>query len=142
MAIRLFAYGTLQVGHEAAHRLDILAAEPATVAGLCLFDTGLGWPMAAVGAAHDRVHGQLLTLAGDHTSVPDVAAAFARADEWEGYDPGDPDGSPYLRVVVEAVTATGHRLVTHVYLSSEERLRRHYQGVALTHLAQGVWAPG
>lgn len=141
MRIRLFAYGTLQVGHEAAHRLDIVAAEPGTITGFRLYDTGLGWPMAAVGTAHDRVHGQLLTLAGDDSSGPDVAAAFARADEWEGYDPDDPDGSPYLRVEVEAVTAAGDTVATHVYVSSEERLRRHYEGVALAHLEQGVWAP-
>lgn len=142
MRIRLFAYGTLQVGHEAAHRLDVVAAEPATITGFRLYDTGLGWPMAAVGADHDRVHGQLLTLAGDHASDADTAAAFAAADEWEGYDPDDPDGSPYERMVVEAVTASGDRLATHVYVSSEEKLRRHYEGATVTPLERGVWTPG
>ena len=141
MVIRLFAYGTLQVAHEAAHLVHVVAAESGSIAGFRLYDSGLGWPFAAVGAPGELVHGQVLTLAGNHASDQDVAAAFARADQWEGYDPADSEGSSYLRVLVEAVTTTTRRLEAHVYVSSEDRLRRHYEGVAATHLEQGVWTP-
>ena len=142
MAILLFAYGTLQVGHEAAHRLAVVGVRPGTITGFRLYDTGLGWPFAAPGDEGDVVHGQILTLAGDGASPSGVEAAFARADEWEGYDPADPDGSPFWRSATEAVTPSGQRLAVHVYLSSEERLRRHYAGVRVTRLAHGAWTPG
>jgi len=138
-AIRLFAYGTLQVGQEASSRLEVIAAEPGTIEGFRLYDSGLGWPFVALGRAGDVVHGQVLTLAGDDTSAARVDAAFARADEWEDYDPGDAAGSLYLRQRVEATTGSGHRLEVHVYLSSEERLRSHHAGLRATYLERGVW---
>jgi len=138
-ALRLFAYGTLQVGQAASSRLEVIAAEPGTMEGFRLYDSGLGWPFVAPGRAGDVVHGQVLTLAGDDTSAAGVDAAFARADEWEGYDPSDPAGSLYLRQRVEATTVSGHRLEVHVYLSSEERLQRHHAGQRATYLERGIW---
>jgi gamma-glutamylcyclotransferase (GGCT)/AIG2-like uncharacterized protein YtfP len=140
MTVRLFAYGTLQVGHEASGRLEVLAAVPGTIEGYRLYDTGLGWPFAAPGPPNEIVHGQILTLAGDDTSEDTIDAVLARADEWEGYDPGDPEGSPYLRERVSATaTRSGRRLEVLVYVSSEERLVPHYRDLAPRHLARGVW---
>ena len=141
MPIRLFAYGTLQVGHAAAHRLDVVGAEPGTIEGYRLYDSGLGWPFAAPGRVGDTVHGQVLTLATGGDAAGQVDTALARADEWEGHDPADPAGSLYVRRLVEAVTAGGRRLEVHVYLSSEERLRRHYDAVRVVPLERGVWRP-
>ncbi len=139
MTIRLFAYGTLQVGHEASRRLDVVDSVPGRIEGFALFDSGLGWPFACRGHDREQVHGQILTLAGDGSTAQHVARAFAGADEWEGFDPSDPAGSPYLREQVEASTVRGEQVWVHVYLSSEERLRRRYRDARVSRIETGVW---
>jgi hypothetical protein len=88
------------------------------------------------------VHGQVLVLAGDHTSAADVGRAFARADAWESYDPGDPAGSVFVRRQVQATTADGERVEAHVYVSSPGRLRRRHPGLHLARIEDGVWVRG
>jgi len=142
MAIRLFAYGTLQLTQGESRRLHAIAAVPGTVEGFGLYDSGLGWPFAAPAEGAGLVHGQILTLPGDRGSAEDVARAFLRADEWEDYDPTDPTRSLFVRERVEATAGNGARTEAHVYLSSAERLRRRYPGLRVTLIEGGIWCPG
>lgn len=107
---RVFVYGTLMHG-ERNHPYycgDALSIEPATTTGR-LYDLPAGFP-TMVSSASGTVHGEAMTF-------PDIREALARLDVLEGYRPGRPGESLYLRRV-QPVTLlnSGATVPAHCYV--------------------------
>jgi gamma-glutamylcyclotransferase (GGCT)/AIG2-like uncharacterized protein YtfP len=125
----LFVYGTLVVGGSLHEKWcgDRLTVEAASTTGL-LYDLPYGFPALVEGGA-GPVYGQAMTF-------PDLQATLDRLDLLEGYSPGNPQGSFYIRRV---------RPVT--LLDSKRRVRAHcyvWRGRlpdGARHLPYGVWVP-
>src|SRR5262245_14514084 len=93
MAAYLFVYGTLRPELAGPVQRRLLAGlrpvGPGAVAGRP-YDLG-EYPALVAGQDGSRVVGDVLEL-------PDDAAVLAALDDYEDYDPADPDGSLYVRV--------------------------------------------
>ena len=89
----VFVYGTLMTGgwNHQALCADALSVEPATARGT-LYLLPAGFPAMVEGDG--TVHGEAMTF-------PDLAAKLIELDRLEGYRPGCPGRSLYLRRVVE-----------------------------------------
>ena len=104
-------YGTLLGGRRpaaiarAAARLAALG--PATVRGR-LYDLG-EYPGLVLDPAADEVHGTILTVPDD--------GVLAALDAYEGFEPGHPDRSLFVRTRVEATLGDGqaHECFVYVY---------------------------
>ena len=85
-------YGTLMSGFDSLRRLGahrhVRLLGPCRIPGR-LFDVG-EWPTLVL--ADGVVHGELFEVLDE--------AVFAKLDPFEAYDPGDREGSSYLRVRV------------------------------------------
>ena len=90
----VLAYGSLMtVGwNHQAFCADALSVEPATTRGT-LYVLPAGFP-AMVLDGDGTVHGEAMTF-------PDLAAKLAELDRLEGYRPGQPERSLYVRRVVK-----------------------------------------
>lgn len=121
-----FVYGTLKTGQSNYHLIApaVRAVAPATIRGR-LYDLG---PFPALAEGDESVHGELLTV--DPAALPRLLALL---DDLEGYFPGDPDGSMYLRRVVPATLADGGAAPAYAYFYNREP-------VGLRHLPDGAWA--
>jgi len=94
MADLVFFYGTLMTGFERRRRIGIDARMKFLARGwikAALFDLGI-YP-AAVPAENGRVWGEVFELL-------DPEAVLSALDEIEGYRPGEPDSSLYIRSIV------------------------------------------
>ena len=94
MADLVFFYGTLMTGFERRRRIGIDARMKFRARGwvkAALFDLGI-YP-AAVPADNGRVWGEVFELL-------EPEAVLSALDEIEGYRPGEPDSSLYIRSVV------------------------------------------
>ncbi len=108
---RVFVYGTLRRG-EKNHRRYLTgryrAWAPATLPGRLFFAPREGYPYLLPGM--ETVHGEIFDL------DPDTAAAtLQRLDLLEDYDPGNEDGSLYLRRQADARLADGSSVRVWVY---------------------------
>ena len=105
----MFFYGTLMTGFERRKRLGmddrLRARGRATIQGK-LFDLGL-YP-AAVPSSDGRVHGEVF-------EVDDPEPVLRALDELEGYEPGSPDTSLYVRRSVRATLEGGTELEAWAY---------------------------
>ena len=121
----LFVYGTLKRGQLNSPLLAPYArgVEPARTRGR-LYDLGL---FPALVAGEGTVHGELVRL-----DAADLAAALTLLDRLEGYRPGDPANSMYLRRVIDVRTATGASARAHAYFYNRDH-------VALPRIAGGEW---
>ncbi|MCA9986908.1 MAG: gamma-glutamylcyclotransferase [Anaerolineales bacterium] len=106
-----FAYGTLLPGQPNAHLWadHVTAWQPATLADCALYDLG-HFPMC-VPAPGGIVHGQLAEV--DAAKYQQVQRHL---DELEGYNPADPDNSPYQRLARVVTLATGTEQTAWVYI--------------------------
>lgn len=105
----LFVYGTLKRGmrnHGLVARW-VRGVDVAVGPGR-LFDVGL-YPALVAGPG--RVAGEVL-----HLDPAGAAEALALLDELEGYRPGDPAGSLYVRRPVTVEVADGRRVEAQTYL--------------------------
>jgi gamma-glutamylcyclotransferase (GGCT)/AIG2-like uncharacterized protein YtfP len=105
----VFFYGTLMTGFDRRRRLgmdDRLAFRGRGWINAAMFDLGL-YP-AAVPAPDSRVWGEVF-------EVSDAPRVLAALDEVEGYDPGTPDTSLYVRRRVPVVFETGERAEAEAY---------------------------
>ena len=90
----LFVYGTLMCGQANHDRFcgDALTVEPAVTGGR-LYHLSMGFP-AMVGAEDGQVYGEAMTF-------PDIEATLELLDVLEGYYPGAPSRSMYVRQLRE-----------------------------------------
>ena len=106
---RIFFYGTLMAGFDRRRRAGIdsyLTFVGRGSINAALFDLGL-YP-AAIPAPDRRVWGELY-------AARELARVLAALDEIEGYAPGDPDRSLYVRREAEVTLADGGHAVAWVY---------------------------
>lgn len=112
--MRFFFYGTLIAGSgnavaAAAHAL-LRDLGPATASGaLHAVPDPAGWYPALLPGA-GIVHGRLYAAAGRFD-----AAALARLDAYEDFDPAAPDGSLYVREIVTVARADGLSCTAQAY---------------------------
>jgi gamma-glutamylcyclotransferase (GGCT)/AIG2-like uncharacterized protein YtfP len=112
MSNLLFAYGTLLPGRapgeiaEAVERLRPL--EQGFVRGT-LYDLG-EYPGAILDSASER------TIAGTVLQLPEDADVLRQLDNYEGFDPGAPEESLFLRVLHGVTVASGRTLPCWVYV--------------------------
>ncbi len=130
MALSLFVYGTLKPGQWAFEQFcqgQVLASAPALVRGR-LYHLSLGYP--ALSLEPGWAQGVLLTLAW-----PESLAAI---DEFEEYDPQEPDQSPYQRHW-QPVCHPDRRPFGQawVYTMEPDRIQR----LGGEWLPEGVWPP-
>jgi gamma-glutamylcyclotransferase (GGCT)/AIG2-like uncharacterized protein YtfP len=105
----VFFYGTLMAGFDRRRRAGIDAKLTYIGRGAiraALFDLGL-YP-AAVPAPDGHVWGEVYEMT-------DPEAVLAALDEIEGYTPGDPDRSLYLRQQADVLLPDGTVATAHVY---------------------------
>jgi gamma-glutamylcyclotransferase (GGCT)/AIG2-like uncharacterized protein YtfP len=123
----LFVYGTLKRGQLNSPLLApyARAVEPARTRGQ-LYDLGL-YP--ALVAGEGTVHGELVRL-----DAADLAGVLTLLDRLEGYRPGAPATSMYLRRVIDARAASGASERAHAYFYNRDH-------AALPRIAGGEW-PG
>ena len=106
---RVFFYGTLMAGFDRRRRAGIdrkLTYVGRGAINAALFDLGL-YP-AAVPAPDRRVWGEVY-------EAVEIDSVLAALDEIEGYAPGDPDRSLYLRQETEVTLPDGGRVAAWVY---------------------------
>lgn len=135
--LALFVYGTLRPGRAAAGLLGPLERSlPGVLARARLYDTGLGWPIAAAGESDELVIGDVVwpDLGGRPPSE-----LLGRLDAYEECDLGRPESSLYERVEARVVAAASGEVRAQVYLSSPDRLLAHYPSAQLRHLEDGRW---
>jgi len=103
----VFVYGLLKRGFSLHHHMSLgVFVGDATVRG-ALYSLGQ-YPGLVEGTG--SVHGELYRFA-------DIAVALEVLDEVELYDPLDPDGSEYLRVIRQArLDASGESVATWCYV--------------------------
>lgn len=109
MADLVFFYGTLMTGFDRRRRIGIdpkMAFRARGWVQAALFDLGI-YP-AAVPAADGRVWGEVFELL-------DAEGVLNALDEIEGYHPGEPDTSLYLRSRVPVHLADGSTEQAWVY---------------------------
>ena len=100
---RVLVYGTLMTGawNHQAFCADALSVEPATARGtLYLLPAGF----SAVVEGEGTVHGEAMTF-------PDFATKLVELDRLEGYRPGCPERTLYVRRVVEVCLVRSGRIV-------------------------------
>ena len=98
----LFVYGTLLSGNRARSAFAHLfrgAGRPAWTDGR-LYHLPEGYPTLLLEPAEVPVRGELVVLV-------DPTVALPALDDYEGYDPVAPEGSLYVRQVVEVHTEDG-----------------------------------
>jgi gamma-glutamylcyclotransferase (GGCT)/AIG2-like uncharacterized protein YtfP len=120
-----FVYGTLKRGQA---NFPLVAAAvrgvvPATIRGR-LYDMG---PFPALAEGDEAVRGEVLTV--EPGELPRLLRAL---DELEGFAPGDPAGSIYLRRVVDAKTDDGAEVAAFAYFYNRDP-------AGLRHLPGGEW---
>ena len=109
MADLVFFYGTLMTGFDRRRRIGIDARMKFRARGwvrAALFDLGI-YP-AAVPAENDRVWGEVFELL-------EPEAVLSALDEIEGYRPGEPDSSLYIRSIVPVYLPGGGNEQAWVY---------------------------
>lgn len=114
-----FVYGTLRPGHGNYRRLlegRTTLEEPATVPGIALH--GLGIPFAVRQRGSDTV-GALI-----HVDPAVYAQTLTDLDQLEGYRPGYPRASLYVRRAVMVRTATAAASAWIYLAAAPERARR------------------
>lgn len=106
-----FVYGTLIPGQPNAYLWGkrIVASETAVLPGARLFDMG-HYPMLVEGGA-GRVYGRLI-----RPQPHAYHKILTRLDILEGYDPQQPDTSPYRRESRSVVLADGGNALAWVYI--------------------------
>ena len=107
---RLFVYGTLRKGfgsHGLLQRLRARLIAPGYVFGR-LYD--LGQYPGAVEAAYNsyRIHGEVYRL-------PNATVALEALDRYEGFDPGNPEQSLFVRKETTLTLATGGQVQAWIY---------------------------
>jgi gamma-glutamylcyclotransferase (GGCT)/AIG2-like uncharacterized protein YtfP len=134
---RVFFYGTLMAGFDRRRRAGI--DDKLTYAGrgsiqASLFDLGI-YP-AAVPATDGLVRGELY----EAVDAPTVLAAL---DEIEGYCPGDPDRSLYIRSLVAVTLPDGGQETAWVYFYNAPlgKAQRILSGDYLAHVKSDEQVP-
>jgi len=128
----LFVYGTLMRGRPAHGLLApwVVQAQPGTCVGH-LYRMPAGYP--AMVESHDgRVHGEVLSL---RPELP-----WAKIDEYEGFDPANPQGSLYVRSQRRIELRPQGHVEAHCYLLVSGTLQTHIAQGAFR-LTDGRWPP-
>jgi gamma-glutamylcyclotransferase (GGCT)/AIG2-like uncharacterized protein YtfP len=130
MMVNVFVYGTLKPGeayYETFCQPHAVATVPALTQG-CLFHLSLGYPGLTVGDGW--VTGALLQFRD--------AAAIARMDAFEDYDPNLPDTeNQYIRQLRPVFSPSRQPLGTAwMYVMSPQRIHQH-NGILIP---EGVWS--
>jgi gamma-glutamylcyclotransferase (GGCT)/AIG2-like uncharacterized protein YtfP len=99
--------------------MRVLSAVPADLQDHQLYDSGYGWPFATPDVDM-TVHGTLLSFEFTPTGM-------SRMDDYEAYDPDDPEHSLFVRTSIPSGAITRHDsgrspASTSVYLSSGDRI--------------------
>jgi gamma-glutamylcyclotransferase (GGCT)/AIG2-like uncharacterized protein YtfP len=126
----LFVYGTLKAG--ASNHVRVASSQrivEARVRGR-LYDSGKGWPVLIFGG-ETFVHGQVLFF-------DDLTPLLPALDEYEGFDPQQPERSLFVRTLRPVTLDGGEDIDAWVYemppAREEELVRR---GAVL--LSSGRW---
>ncbi len=112
----LFFYGVLRPGLASGRMAGLISllgqAHPATVSGklYAVPDPRGHYPVMIAAGAGERVHGALL-IPGPRFG----AAEMAEFDAFEGFEPGNPDGSDYLRLTLEVKLSDGSAVDADAY---------------------------
>ncbi len=123
-----FAYGTLLPGQPNAHlwAAHVTAWQPAKLADCALYDLG-HFPMC-VPSPGGIVQGQLAVV-----NPAQYQQVQRRLDELEGYNPADPENSPYQRLARVITLANGSEQIAWVYLGQSIYVS------GRPHVASGDW---
>lgn len=112
----LFAYGTLQTGlapPEIAHAIEALRpVGNATVPGL-LYDLG-AYPGAVLDPSSNRI------ISGIVLQLPQDSRVLAEIDQYEEFDPGSPETSPFVRIPENVTLDSGRRLKCWIYIYNRD----------------------
>ena len=112
----LFFYGVLRPGLASGRMAGLIAllgqARPATISGklYAVPDPRGHYPVMIAAGAGERVHGTVL-FPGPRFG----AAELAEFDAFEGFEPGNPDGSDYLRRTLVATSSDGSAVDADAY---------------------------
>ena len=112
----LFFYGVLRPGLASGRMAGLIAllgqARPATISGklYAVPDPRGHYPVMIAAGAGERVHGTVL-IPGPRFG----AAELAEFDAFEGFEPGNPDGSDYLRRTLVATSSDGSAVDADAY---------------------------
>lgn len=113
----LFVYGTLRPGHAppgiATHVARLREVGHASVPGRT-YDLG-EYPGAVLDASSGT------TIAGTVLALPDDPGVLAALDAYEGFDPGSPARSLFLRVRTPVTLADGQTLECWMYVRGVPR---------------------
>lgn len=137
--VGIFVYGTLKRGgmYHRAYCPEVVDVKPAMARGW-LYGLPAGYPAMVEGAAapsaargEGLVHGEVLTF-------PDLAAAVARIDPLETYDPEGGEANEYVRVVRRVRRLDdGGEVPAYLYLYAPHRVSMLRCGARL--LPAGRW---
>jgi gamma-glutamylcyclotransferase (GGCT)/AIG2-like uncharacterized protein YtfP len=127
----LFVYGTLKRGQLNCSLVEPHAQliEAADTSGQ-LFDVGL-FPALVEGKG--TVHGELIQV-----DAEDLPCVLSVIDRLEDFRPEDPEGSMYVRRIVEVTTESNHRVLAYAYFYNCEHPSLPHPAT-LTRLAAGEW---
>ena len=116
MSQYLFVYGTLRPGHAPDEIASVVGTLRRVGRGHLrgkLYDLG-DYP----GAVLDPSSGT--EIAGEVFALPDNPAALSQLDAYEGYDPGMPDGSLFVRKRRDVTLTDGRKLDCWVYIYNRD----------------------
>ena len=112
----LFFYGVLRPELASGRMAELVArlagAEPGSVPGrlYAILDARGHYPVIVDGEAGERVHGAIMRLGPDFDRD-----ALAELDAFEGYDPGNPGRSDYVRRRFAATASDGTGITVDAY---------------------------
>ena len=112
----LFFYGVLRPGLASGRMAGLIAllgqARPATISGklYAVPDPRGHYPVMTAGSAGERVHGTVL-IPGPRFGT----AELAEFDAFEGFEPGNPDGSDYRRLTLKVTLSDGSAVDADAY---------------------------
>jgi gamma-glutamylcyclotransferase (GGCT)/AIG2-like uncharacterized protein YtfP len=112
----LFSYGTLQPGRAPAEIAPLVAKLRALGEGAVrgvLYDLG-DYPGTLLDSSAEG------TIAGSVLELPEDESILAELDEYEGFDPGAPGQSLFVRVPHPVTLASGGTLVCWIYVYNRE----------------------
>ncbi len=129
---KLFVYGTLMRGRPAHGLLApwVVQAQAGTCAGH-LYRMPAGYP-ALVDSHDGLVHGEVLSL---RPELP-----WGKIDDYEGFDPSDPQGSLYIRTQRRIDLGPHGQVEADCYLLVDRALEAHIAQGAFR-LTDGRWPP-
>jgi gamma-glutamylcyclotransferase (GGCT)/AIG2-like uncharacterized protein YtfP len=116
MSSNLFVYGTLQTGlapYEIAREVEKLKHVANATARGVLYDLG-EYPGAILNESSEK------TISGMVLQLPDDPRVLAQIDRYEGFDPGSPETSPFVRVLETVVLDSGRKLECWIYVYNRD----------------------